>query len=112
MCPVLVGDGLYAVIEPGPKRRDLERDGRYALHCHPPAESEDAFYVTGRARAVAADDPLDREVRLAFWAERGKDEPDPRGAAAGIFELDVERCLVTRTTGHGDWEPQHTVWRA
>src|SRR5688572_18644370 len=34
MCPVITDDGLFALIEPdGPKRYDLERDGRYALHC-------------------------------------------------------------------------------
>jgi len=32
--------------------------------------------------------------------------------AQEVFALDVERCLLTRTTGHGDPEPRHTVWRS
>ena len=28
-----------------------------------------------------------------------------------IFELLLESALLTRTTGHGDPKPQHTVWR-
>ena len=49
ICPVMDGDGLYAFIVPGPKLRDLERDGRYALHSEtfPPPNQDDAFYVTG-----------------------------------------------------------------
>ena len=29
-----------------------------------------------------------------------------------LFELLVDRCLVTTTTGRGDWNPQHSVWKA
>jgi hypothetical protein len=28
-----------------------------------------------------------------------------------LFEFDIERCLYTKTTGHGDPAPRHTVWR-
>jgi hypothetical protein len=27
-------------------------------------------------------------------------------------EFLIETCLLTRTTGHGDLNPQHTVWKA
>src|SRR5712692_2224379 len=67
MCPVIAADGIYGVIEPhGPKRFDLERDGRYALHCFPPANNEDAFCITGRADLIT--DPGVRDVvRSVFW---------------------------------------------
>ena len=111
MCPVVSGDGLYGVIEPrGPKRYDLERDGRYALHCFPPVNNEDAFYVTGRARKV--DDDERAAVRTTFWNERGKDEVPPEAEGQIVFEFLIETCLLTRTTGHGDWHPQHTIWKA
>ena len=45
-CPVLHGDGLYAFIVPSPKRADLRRDGRFAMHAFPADDNEDAFYVT------------------------------------------------------------------
>lgn len=111
MCPVLTDDGLFALIEPGPKRHDLLRDGRYALHCFPPANNEDAFYITGRAEARP--DPSDRAVVDAvFWKERGQDEPPAQAGHNALFEFFIERCLLTRTTGHGDWNPQHTIWHA
>ena len=28
------------------------------------------------------------------------------------MELDIDTVLLTRTTGHGDPDPQHTVWKA
>lgn len=111
MCPVLTDDGLFALIEPGPKRQDLHRDGRYALHCFPPANNEDAFYVTGRAEH-RPDPALRQAVDAVFWTERGVDDPPPEASRTELFELLIERCLLTRTTGHGDWNPQHTIWRA
>ena len=111
MCPCISGDGLYGVIEPhGPKRYDLERDGRYALHGFPPVDNEDAFYITGRARPV--DDEVRAAVRKTFWAERGQDEPPPQAEGQVVYEFLIETCLLTRTTGHGDWNPQHTIWKA
>jgi hypothetical protein len=110
MCPVIVDDGLYAFIEPGPKRYDLDRDGRYALHCFPPANNEDAAYITGRAER-RKDPELVTRVRAVFWQERKVSEP-PESGALSLYEFLIERCLLTRTTGHGDWNPQHTIWKA
>ena len=111
MCPLLLGDGLYGLIEPGPKRADLHRDGRYALHCFPPAGNEDAFYVTGRATHVT-DAALVEEAKRVFYLVERKLEDLPAGDRAEVFEFDVKRCLVTWTTGHGDWAPRHAVWHS
>ena len=41
VCPILAGDGMYVAVagesapQPSPKRFDLARDGRYALHAMP-----------------------------------------------------------------------------
>jgi hypothetical protein len=110
MCPVIVDDTLYAFIEPGPKRRDLERDGRYALHCFPPSNNEDAFYITGRAEA-RPDADLREAVSAVFWKERKQDAPPSPHLSNDLWEFLVETCLLTRTTGHGDWKPQHTIWK-
>ena len=109
LCPIVLDGDLYVRVEEGPKQRDLLRDGRYALHCFPPAANEDAFYCTGTATPV--EDPT--AVDAAFWAERDVSGP-PEGVHDGsrTFVLDVETVLLTRTTGHGDWHPQHTVWHA
>src|SRR4051812_44384165 len=112
MCPVLADDRLFAFIVPGPKCRDLERDGRYAMHSFPCDDNEDAFMVTGSA--VAGDDGALRGRLVApVLAERAQipmTEADLE--AQTLFELSVDRVLLTVTTGHGDPAPQHTVWHA
>src|SRR3954449_13600231 len=54
--PVITHDALYCFIVDSPKRRDLERDGRYALHAYPAQDSDDEAYLSGRARPVT--DPV------------------------------------------------------
>lgn len=50
--PVITDEGLYCFIVNSPKRRDLDRDGRYALHSYPPEENDDEAYLAGRAIPV------------------------------------------------------------
>ena len=111
MCPVLVPEGLFGLIEPSPKLNDLRRDPRCALHTFPPAENEDAFYVTGRVE-LPTDAALRATVDRAFLAERHTDAPAPGFEEQTLVEFRIDTCLLTRTTGHGDWAPQHTVWRS
>ena len=113
IAPQFAGDGLYAFITPSLKRSDLLRDGRYALHSYPRPNDEDAFYITGRAVLVT-----DEAKRLHLWAAYAGDE-NRQGdvneiglARQTIFELHIESALLTRTTGHGDPAPKHTVWHA
>jgi len=112
MCPVLADDRLFAFIVPGPKCRDLERDGRYAMHSFPCEDNEDAFMVTGDATRVV-DDALRARLVAQFLAERSQFPMTEEDLAAQIlFEFSVDRVLLTRTTGHGDPAPDHTVWHA
>jgi hypothetical protein len=111
ICPVLVSGRLLGHIIPSQKRTDLRRDPRYALHSFGSPANEDAFYVTGRAEPVS-DAGLAATAAAQFLAERGI-ETEPDGFADGeFFEFLLGRCLVTRTTGHGDWHPQHHTWAA
>jgi hypothetical protein len=110
VCPLVTDDGLFALVIVSPKRDDLHRDGRYALHSFPRDDDEDAFYVTGVAH-LEADPRVETAARDAFRAERpGMELSD--FAAQEVFAFDVERVMLTRTTGHGDPSPRHTVWRA
>jgi hypothetical protein len=111
MCPVITDGGLYAFIIPSPKANDLLRDGRYAMHGFPPAENEDSIYLTGRAVA-RQDAELRRSLAKQFFDERKWNDAPPRFDEQHLFEFLIESCLLTKTTGHGDHEPQHTVWRA
>jgi hypothetical protein len=112
IAPQFAGEGLYAFITPSLKRADLLRDGRYALHSYPRPTDEDAFYITGRVVLVP-----DETRRHELWAAYAGDE-NRQGDVneiglerQTIFELLIESALLTRTTGHGDPAPQHTIWR-
>ena len=89
--PVITDDGLFCFVVDSPKRRDLERDGRYALHSFPPEESDDEAYVAGRAWPVT--DPA-RVARLAAGL-RAAPQVDWR-----LFEFTVEVAMLARH-GHG-----------
>lgn len=88
--PVITDEGLFCFIIDSPKRRDLERDGRYALHSFPPEESDDEAYVAGLARPVT--DPA-RVARLAA-AHRAEPRADWR-----LFEFTVDVAMLARR-GH------------
>jgi hypothetical protein len=111
MCPILVAEGLFAFIVPSPKRADLHRDGRYAMHSFPTDDNEDAFAISGRATLVS-DAAISSHLIDRFGAERGLSEPPSEADSWEAFEFHVTSCLLTLTTGHGDPEPRHTTWRA
>jgi hypothetical protein len=103
--------GLFAFIVHSPKREDLLRDGRYAMHTFPANDNEDAFSVTGVAEPRT--DPTLRDALAAIYLkERGLSAPPPRFDEQLLFEFLIDGCLLTRTTGHGDPGPVHTVWKA
>ncbi|MQA87077.1 MAG: hypothetical protein GEV03_21225 [Streptosporangiales bacterium] len=111
ICPLLSGEELLAFIHPSPKRDDLGRDGRYAMHSFPCPENEDAFYVSGHAVPVT-DDARRRAAAAQFLSERGLTSAPEGFETERLYEFFVERCLWTVTSGHGDWDPRHNVWRA
>jgi hypothetical protein len=111
VCPLLTDEGMFVFVVPSPKQRDLERSGSYALHSFPCPDNEDAFYVTGHA-ALVSDGGRRAALAGQFVRER-----EAIGVAApsdddALFEFEIESCLLTRTTGHGDPAPDHQVWHA
>jgi hypothetical protein len=112
MCPLIHEGGLFALIVPSPKRADLLRNGLFAMHSFPADDDEDAFYVSGEARAVDGS-PLRESVVASYLRERPDLEPPPEDLERQmLFTFDIRTCLLTRTTGHGDPAPVHTVWHA
>ncbi len=111
VCPLLTDDRMYLFVIPSSKRNDLLRDGRFALHSFPCDANEDAFGVTGAA-ALVEDDAQWRLLANQFASERaGIGSPQPASDDL-LFELSLVSCFLTRTTGHGDSDPQHRHWRA
>ena len=101
--PAVVDGRLYVfVLLPSPKRSDLHRDARYALHRWPRPFADDGFddeefYLTGSASPVA-DEELHRRVSTAVG-----DRPE----SGESFELDIERAMHKRRAGGLGYE----VWR-
>lgn len=104
VCPVIHAGGLYVfVIGQSPKRYDLVRDPRYALHSFPPAENDDEFYCTGEARVV-----VELSVRQAAEAIAKHNVRDDEV----LFELLIERVLCTtwENPRQPDTRPIYTKW--
>ncbi|HEX9819908.1 MAG TPA: pyridoxamine 5'-phosphate oxidase family protein [Methylomirabilota bacterium] len=91
VCPVLSNDRLFVLITAAsPKRRDLERDGRYALQTFPqPKPGSDEFYVAGKAVLV------DAAATRAAVVRDARHMTDPTEV---LFELLIDRVM------HTHWE--------
>ena len=65
MTPIIGQGHLFVFMEPtSPKGHDLQRDGRYAIHCSvtDTSGSSGEFILTGRARLI--DDPALRALAI------------------------------------------------
>jgi hypothetical protein len=111
VCPVIGDAGLHLLIVAGPKRQDLRRDGRYALHSDtcPPPRQDDGFALAGLAREVT-DAAVQRVVRARVLAERDG-TVWPSFDEDVIFELGIERALLTLTKADGPFPAGPTIWR-
>ena len=90
ICPHIHEGHLYFfAVGTSPKRYDLDRDGRYALHAFPPAENDDEFYCAGKATAIT--DPSLRH-RIAGLAKHSVQDDEV------LYELRIDRAL------HTTWE--------
>ncbi|NJN19570.1 MAG: pyridoxamine 5'-phosphate oxidase [Oscillochloris sp.] len=86
----IIGQGhLFVFMEPtSPKGHDLQRDGRYAIHCSVSDTSGTGgeFVVSGRAHMIDDADIRVLAVQLASY------HPADRYV---LFEFDVERAAAT-----------------
>ncbi len=92
-----------------PKRRDLHRDGRLALHSFPLPDRDDEFYLTGRAEhreaAGLAAEMLAEQKQLGVTSSGDEH----------LFELLIERALYSRYKPRGEpdnWPPEYLKWVA
>jgi hypothetical protein len=105
VCPALHGDGLYVfVIGASPKRADLARDGRYALHAFPAKADDESFYCIGPALEVK-DPALRRAVESAVVHSVRPDEV--------LFELRLAHVLHTTwlRPRQPDTQPVYRRWQ-
>jgi hypothetical protein len=85
--PIVTGDGLYCFVVASPKRDDLFRDGRYALHTFPGESSDAEALLTGSARQVMNVSIVDSLARSHSAAP---------GVDWTLFELSVESAMLHR----------------
>ncbi|HLL64342.1 MAG TPA: pyridoxamine 5'-phosphate oxidase family protein [Micromonosporaceae bacterium] len=109
--PVIADGGLFCFLLDSPKRRDLQRDGRYALHAYPAETSDDEASLSGLAWPVT-DAARRRRVAEAVRAAPRVDWQ--------LFELTVEVALVVRrrdelgglgAAGRAGLPVERLVWR-
>jgi len=102
VAPVITSEGLFCFIIRSPKRHDLDRDPRYALHAFPPEESDDEAYLAGRAW------PVTDARRLELLANTMG--ADPR-ADWKLYELGVDVAMVMRRGLGAAAGAKRVVWR-
>ncbi len=99
----IVGEQLFLFMEPtSPKGKDLQRDGRFSLHCSVEDMSGGGgeFYVSGRATLTG--DPLLRElaVRASPYAPQGR---------YILFVLSIESAFMNH---YVDGKPKPQRWQS
>jgi len=99
----IVDDRLYAFILDSPKLRDLERDGRFALHTHQDPAAPSEFSLRGRA-VLIRDDAV-RSAVAAGWSF-GVDE------SYRLVEFRIESALLGRRNSADEWPPRYSSWVA
>lgn len=102
--PITVGivdGGLFGFILPSGKQRDLEMDGRYALHAYPDAKVPHEFTLRGRVRRVS--EPR-RSAVATGWTWTVGDAP--------AYEFLIDEAVLGERTSRTDWPPRYTTWRS
>jgi len=105
-CPIIAVGGLYGLLVPSPKRIDLIRDPRAAIHALSPEDVDDEFYLQVRARPEP--DLAVREAVAEVYRSFGGDTDDTEM----LFEFDIERALLATYKQRGDWPPLYRKWAA
>ena len=95
----VVNEGLYAFLLSSPKLRDLEHDGRYALHAHFDPLVPHEFLLRGRVRPVAA---RTRAVLAARWNWTVGDAP--------AYEFLIADALYGERASSDEWPPRYETW--
>ncbi len=106
ICPILHQEQLYCfVLGASPKRYDLLRDERYALHAFLPAHDDEEFYCRGKA--IPAAHPVAREVVAAQAKHHVR-------ADEVLFALRLARVLHTiwENSRQPNTRPLYTKWQA
>jgi Pyridoxamine 5'-phosphate oxidase len=102
VCPHIAEGRLWVFVgHASPKRFDLLREPRYALHAFPCHDVDDEFCIAGTAIPLA-DDAAEARVRAGLPFNS---EPDDRP-----FELTIDRAMLATYGPRPSWPPDYTRW--
>lgn len=102
MTPIIGQGRFFVFMEPtSPKGHDLQRDGRYAIHCAVSDTSGESgeFTITGHAHLVTEPDVHSLAISLASYS------PNERYS---LFEFDVASAASTTYPNGG---PKRQMWK-
>lgn len=85
--PIVTDEGLYCFVVASPKRDDLNRDSRYALHGFPAENTDAEAYLTGRARQV---------VNVSIVDQMARQHRAAPGVDWTLFEFSVDVAMLHR----------------
>ena len=109
-CPVVTAGGIYGLIGDSPKRADLARGSKYAIHAFNKPNSDDEFMISGAVRRVYDADEI-AAVSKAYHATGASSSGEE-----WTFEFLVERALLslyeTLPDGRQSWPPKYLKWSA
>ena len=100
--PVWAAGSMFVFVGPSPKLRDLERDGRYALHSTGSQDVDDELMIAGRA-VVRGEEDLRTAVTSVC--------PFVPADETVLVELLLDRVLWAHFAPRGVFPPQYVVWR-
>lgn len=101
--PVWAAGSMFAFIGPSPKLRDLERDGRYALHSTGSEDVDDELMVAGTA--VTHGEVALRAAATAACPFEPADDTE-------LVELLLSRVMWAHYAPRGVFPPRYVVWHA
>jgi len=108
-CPVVTGGGIYGLIGDSPKRGDLARDGRYAIHAYPVPGTDDEFMLAGTARRIHD------ASEIAAVSEAYHATGSTSSGEEWTFEFLIERALLSLyeiRDGRPAWPPRYLRWQS
>jgi Pyridoxamine 5'-phosphate oxidase len=103
MTPIIGQGHLFVFMEPtSPKGHDVQRDGRYAIHCAVSDNSGESgeFIITGKARLVNDPDLRALATKYASYSPANR---------YILFEFDIESAV---STIYPDGLPVRRTWKA
>lgn len=103
-CPIIAAGGLYGLIGPSPKRHDLRRDPRAAIHAFPAEAVDDEFFL--QVLAMPIDVAAVRQAVVETYRATGGNTSNDEL----LFEFDIERALLATYEKRPSWPPLYRKW--